>query len=184
MKLHRACVPLLAALALTACEREMRRFEAPGANETPAAGGRRLGANQPAVPLQGGVKTAASDYSMYQGNAYAIAQGKTLFTWFNCASCHGNGGGGMGPALMDAEWRYGSDPASIFASIARGRPNGMPSFGGHIPADQIWMLVAYIQSMGGHVRKDVAPSRADALFPGPPENARRPEPARPEGGTP
>jgi cytochrome c oxidase cbb3-type subunit 3 len=181
MKPHRAFVLLLAPLLLAACEREMRRFEPPGSNETPTASAQRLSPNQPALALGGGVKTAARDYSMYQGNAYAVAQGKTLFTWYNCASCHGNGGGGMGPALMDTEWRYGSDPASIFASIEQGRPNGMPSFGGHIPEDQIWMLVAYVQSMSGGVRKDVAPSRGDSMYPGNPENARPSQPARPEG---
>lgn len=172
---------IAAALVLTGCEREMRRFEPPGTNETPTPGAQRESSNQPAVALGGGVKTAATEYSMYKNNAYAVSQGKTLFTWYNCSSCHGNGGGGMGPPLMDTEWRYGSDPASIFASIEQGRPNGMPSFGGHIPEDQIWKIVAYVQSMSGGVRKDVAPSRSDTMYPGNPENARPPQPARPEG---
>jgi cytochrome c oxidase cbb3-type subunit 3 len=47
---------------------------------------------------------------------------------------------------MDAEWRYGGDPAQVFQSIAQGRPNGMPSFGGHIPEDQVWQIVAYVRS--------------------------------------
>ena len=102
--------------------------------------------------------------------------------WFNCAGCHASGGGGgMGPPLMDDEWRYGSDPASIFDTIMKGRPNGMPSFGGHIPEDQVWQLVAYVRSMSGMLRPDVAPSRADSLFPAPPENARPSEPERMQG---
>ena len=28
-------------------------------------------------------------------NAYAIAQGKRLFSWYNCVGCHANGGGGI-----------------------------------------------------------------------------------------
>jgi hypothetical protein len=32
--------------------------------------------------------------------------------------------------------------------------------------------------MGGQLRQDVAPSRGDTLFPGPPENTREKEPLR------
>jgi hypothetical protein len=53
--------------------------------------------------------------------------------------------------------------AQIFATIAQGRPNGMPSFGGHMTEDQVWQLVAYVRSMSGQLRKDVAPSRGDDL---------------------
>ena len=48
----------------------------------------------------------------------------------------------------------------------------MPSFGGRIPDDQVWQLVAYVRSMSGQLRKDVAPSRSDALSGAPPENER------------
>ena len=46
---------------------------------------------------------------------------------------------------MDDEWIYGSSPANIYESISEGRPNGMPSWGGHIPDYQIWELVTYVQ---------------------------------------
>ena len=76
--------------------------------------------------------------------------GLQLFTWFNCAGCHGTrGGGGIGPPLRDKVWIYGSDPASIYQSIAQGRPNGMPAFGDKIPDEQIWSLEMYIRSLGG-----------------------------------
>ena len=71
-----------------------------------------------------------------RSNAYARREGKRLFSWYNCIGCHANGGGGMGPPLMDDEWIYGSEPANIFATIVEGRPNGMPSFGGSIPETQ------------------------------------------------
>jgi cytochrome c oxidase cbb3-type subunit 3 len=175
-----AAALLLTVLALAACEREVRRFSPYSDNSTPTPAGARLSSNQPALALEGGVKTAVKNTSMYDDNAYAVSQGKRLYRWFNCNGCHGNGGGSMGPALMDSEWRYGSDPASIFATIMQGRPNGMPSFGGHIPEDQAWMIVAYVRSMSGGVRKDVAPSRSDTMYPGNPENARGPQPAQPE----
>jgi len=45
----------------------------------------------------------------------------------------------------------------------------------------VWQLVAYVRSMGGQLRADVAPSRSDTLFPGPPENARPEAPGRVQG---
>jgi cytochrome c oxidase cbb3-type subunit 3 len=160
------------ALLLTGCEREARRFTTPANNETPAAAAARNGSLQPALPLTGGVKEAKANISPYEENAFAANQGKRLYRWYNCNGCHGNGGGGIGPALMDGQWKYGSEPAAIFASITQGRPQGMPSFGGHIPEDQVWQIVAYVRSMSGQLRKDVAPSRGDTLYPGNPENAR------------
>ena len=172
---------VLLTLLLAGCERDKRYFSAPAQNATSAPVAARLSPNQPAVAQEGGVKTAVQNYSMYDGNAAAVNQGKRLFRWYNCNGCHGAGGGSIGPALMDAGWKYGSDPASIFASITQGRPDGMPSFGGHIPEDQAWMIVAYVRSMSGGLRKDVAPSRSDGLYPGNPENAREERPAQPEG---
>lgn len=170
----------LLAVALAGCEREARQFTSSASNSLPDPVPRRS-ANQPAVALQGGVNQAASDRSPYEHNAYAVAQGKRLFNWYNCNGCHANGGGGMGPPLMDDAWRYGSRPGDIFDSIVRGRPEGMPSFGGHVPEDQVWQLVAYVRSMSGMLRDDVAPSRSDLLYPGPAENRRPVDPRQPEG---
>ncbi|HWI80491.1 c-type cytochrome [Ramlibacter sp.] len=179
---------LVCALALGGCEREMRRFTTPEANTSPTENADRASTLQPAIALTGGVRTAVKNVSPYDDNAYAVNQGKRLYRWYNCGGCHGlGGGGGMGPALMDSEWRYGSDPASIFATITQGRPNGMPSFGGHIPDDQVWQLVAYVRSMSGLLRKDVAPSRGDMMQAGPAENARdkaSPRPEKPPSPTP
>jgi cytochrome c oxidase cbb3-type subunit III len=172
---------LLVVAALAGCEREERHFQAETHNATPVPSDRRESSNQPALAQGGLVRSAASNISMYDDNAYSIAEGKRLYRWYNCSGCHFNGGGGIGPALMDSEWRYGSDPASLFASIMKGRPNGMPSFGGHIPEDQVWKIVAYVRSMGGGVRTDVAPSRGDTLYPGKPENFRSPQPAIQKG---
>jgi cytochrome c oxidase cbb3-type subunit 3 len=92
-----------------------------------------------------------------------VGEGKRLFSAYNCAGCHQHGGGGIGPALMDAEWIYGSHPEQIYASIVQGRPNGMPSFAGKIPEFQVWELVAYVHSMSGQLPEDIAPSRSDEM---------------------
>ena len=97
----------------------------------------------------------------YSENAYALNEGKRLYSAYNCEGCHFLGGGGMGPALMDDQWIYGSDPGQYFQTIVQGRPNGMPSFGSKIPRYQIWQLVSYVRSMSGLVKSDVAPNRND-----------------------
>jgi cytochrome c oxidase cbb3-type subunit 3 len=96
-----------------------------------------------------------------QGNPYYTNEGHRLFIWYNCVGCHANGGGGMGPALMDNQWRYGGRLDQIFASIAQGRPNGMPYWSGKIPNGQIWELAAFVQSLS-------APSQPKGVMPKPP----------------
>jgi cytochrome c oxidase cbb3-type subunit III len=141
---------LLVPIFLLACEREQRQYQVPAAQAS----------------------QYAPEHTRAEENAYAVAQGKTLFRWFNCSGCHSAGGGGMGPALMDDKWFYGSEREKVYETIMNGRPNGMPAFKGKITDDQAWQLVAYVRSMSGWVAKDVAPGRADSLYPGEPENAR------------
>jgi len=101
-----------------------------------------------------------------------MAEGKRLFLQMNCTGCHANGGGAIGPALMDDKWIYGSQPDQIFATIVEGRPNGMPSFHGNLPDYQIWQLAAYVRSLSGQVPKDAAPGRNDNMHAKEPENSK------------
>jgi cytochrome c oxidase cbb3-type subunit III len=150
-------------LMLPACEREERRFNPPP-SATPGAA-RRVTQLQPGPPVQTiGVPSPSSKRGPYEENAYGVAQGKTLYNQFNCAGCHSQGGGGMGPPLMDDNWLYGSAPENIFETIVQGRPNGMPAFGNKIVSDQVWQIVAYVRSMSGLLRKDVAPGRSDDMY--------------------
>jgi cytochrome c oxidase cbb3-type subunit 3 len=154
---------LVAALAVAACQRETRYFEPPTkAVTTPSV---RMSA---IVSGAGTARTTLGD--KYEENAYALAQGKRLFGWYNCNGCHANGGGDKGPALMDDVWIYGSDPANIYATIVEGRPNGMPSFGGRIPDNEVWELVAYVRSLSGLASSGAAPNRADAMHVKKPES--------------
>jgi cytochrome c oxidase cbb3-type subunit 3 len=107
----------------------------------------------------------------YEQNAQALAEGKRLFSAFNCTGCHANGGGGMGPPLLDALWRYGSELPQVFDSIMQGRPNGMPAFRGKIVPRQAWQLAAYVRSLSGQVSFVTAPSRSDHMKANPPENS-------------
>lgn len=108
----------------------------------------------------------------YEGNAMHISNGQTYYTWFNCNGCHFNGGGGIGPALMDEKWIYGGEIEQIYATIVQGRPNGMPAFKGKIPEQQVWQIAAFVRSMSGNVDKLAAPGRPDGMRAGGPPNHR------------
>jgi len=164
------CVASL--LVTTGCEREQRQFSEPASSSAPVQSIRL-------TPQQPGPQTPviATD-APYAENAYALSEGKRLYTAYNCEGCHFLGGGGMGPPLMDDRWIYGSDPSNIFNTIVEGRPNGMPSFGSKIPRYQIWQLASYVRSLAGLIRPDVAPSRSDTMHAHEPEANRKPEPPK------
>ena len=148
----------LAVLGTAACQREERNFSGMPPSATSTMPATRESGLQPGPSVR-----SASITGPYEQNAYGVSQGKTLYNQFNCSGCHFQGGGGIGPPLMDDEWVYGSRPENIFETIAEGRPNGMPSFGGKINPDQIWQIVAYVRSMSGLLRKDVATGRNDDM---------------------
>src|SRR3954466_15477114 len=97
--------------AIAGCSQEKRNFR-----ELPPGGAPesliRMGDLQP-----GGVIVTESTKSSYGTNAFALGEGKRLYDRMNCVGCHFHGGGGIGPALMDDKWIYGSDPAQVFATI-------------------------------------------------------------------
>ena len=165
------------ALALCACKREERAFEQPPAPSQP------LAANTNGISLPSAAP-AAPPSGAYEETAYAISQGKQLFSWFNCAGCHAHGGGNIGPALMDEKWIYGHEPKDIFASIHDGRPNGMPSFRGRIADTQVWQLVAYVRSMSALVRRDAIAGRDDGIQKGKAEQRRESVQAKTGGNVP
>ena len=83
-----------------------------------------------------------------EGDPEAINRGQDYFNQFNCVGCHApNGAGGMGPALSNHHFIYGSAPGQIYLSILQGRPRGMPAWSGKLPEAVIWDLAAYIQSI-------------------------------------
>jgi cytochrome c oxidase cbb3-type subunit III len=82
----------------------------------------------------------------YEGKDKHIRAGMKLYHKLNCVGCHFDGGGGIGPALIDDAWVYGSSIDHIAASIRDGRPNGMPSFHAIANEKEIWQLAAYVHS--------------------------------------
>jgi cytochrome c oxidase cbb3-type subunit 3 len=115
---------------------------------TPAPGAVAGGVRQ--IPLRPGVPTPDPEVkNPYAGDTRALADGGRLYNWMNCSGCHFEGGGGIGPPLMDDDWIYGGRSDQIFDTIVNGRANGMPAYGGKLAADQIWHIVAHVESLSG-----------------------------------
>jgi cytochrome c oxidase cbb3-type subunit III len=159
---------LLLAACLPGCKREHRVFDPGASGATPASGTVLSEVSAGQRPLQ------AAPLG-YQQSAYTVAEGKRLYQAYNCVGCHAQGGGAIGPALMDSEWIYGSSLEQIHSTIVQGRPNGMPTFAGKIPDFQVWEIAAYVRSMSGLLPSDVAPSRSDHMPASVPESAKEEE---------
>jgi cytochrome c oxidase cbb3-type subunit 3 len=153
---------LVLSFCVSSCKREQRQFSQPPS--TFKSYDVTMSDIHPGTPGTQQPVQNPSDQRAYDTN-----EGKRLFTQYNCSGCHFNGGGGIGPPLMDAIWIYGDSPQNIYSTIVEGRPNGMPSFRQKIPDSQLQQIVAYVRSMSGQLRKDVAPTRNDSM------NARRSE---------
>lgn len=142
----RRLLPLLILLPMAACARPdpSASKPAPGPDLSALPGGDLSGAAS--------ANAGAAIRNPLEGQPQAIADGKRLYVQMNCAGCHGYGlGGSMGPNLKDSYWRYGGTPGAVYRSIAQGHPQGMPAWSNTMPPDEIWRLVAYIQSQGGMI---------------------------------
>jgi cytochrome c oxidase cbb3-type subunit 3 len=116
----------------------------------------------PVGPLPGPHVDAGARKSPLPPDQFTLNEGRVAFMRYNCAGCHGDhGGGGMGPSLRDETWIYGKEEAQIFGSIAEGRAHGMPAWGGKLPEDTVWKLVAYI----GALRRSDEPEPPDQSLP-------------------
>jgi len=149
--LYAIAIVLLVA-ALGGCNEEKTSAASTPAAADTANAGSSAGCNEVALvtiapggapPERGKCPEAAK----FDGNPEQIAAGRQLFVAYNCVGCHFNGGGGMGPALMDDQWLFGSSMENIGASIREGRPKGMPSFRAMVGDDQVWQLAAYVRSL-------------------------------------
>jgi cytochrome c oxidase cbb3-type subunit 3 len=175
----RLAATISAAVLAAACQREDRHFRETPPSATPGSvvnvsGGFVPGPAQPEVQVR----------NAYLTNAYAVSEGQNLYNQMNCVGCHFHGGGGIGPPLMDEAWIYGHQPENIYQSIEEGRPNGMPAWGARLSSDQIWKITAYVLSMSGRLRKDVAPARQDHMQGKKQEQGTEVRPPKPYGGQP
>jgi cytochrome c oxidase cbb3-type subunit III len=177
-----ACTAILAcAVLLTGCQRAASDSPPPVQPKQAAAV-----ITSALVPgMAHGASTSDPRADAVYDNAQAVAEGKRLFNQYNCSGCHSNGGGGMGPALMDDEWIYGARLEQIHNTLVQGRPNGMPAWGGKIPDPQLWELAAYVRSMSLPETIDAAngPTPSQTPAPVPREVAQDPGWSPPPGTT-
>ena len=157
-------------LLAAGCERETRRFR-----ESPPAATSETAVSM--SELQPGPKTQACRpcaERIRRERLRASPKASGSSAPYNCSGCHSHGGGGIGPALMDDEWIYGSDPENIFATIVEGRPNGMPTFRGQDPQPP-GLAARGLRALAepGSLPKHVAPSRRTTWWRGPSRSAPR-----------
>lgn len=156
---QRISVLCFAIFTLAACQREKRDIR-PSPTRVAIYGD---AAKESDLRPGGPILPARIVQNPYNSSGYAISEGQRLYNWYNCAGCHANGGGGIGPPLIKQHWIYGSEPENIFDTIVKGRPNGMPAWGGRIPEYQIWQLVAYVRSLSGLQPPSATPTRSDTI---------------------
>ena len=82
-----------------------------------------------------------------------VARGKALFTGTCAAYCHrpsqpeAAAAAADAPFLFGCDWRHGGSDEQIFQSIIHGVPGTrMVPFGGAVPDEDIWRIVAYLKS--------------------------------------
>jgi cytochrome c oxidase cbb3-type subunit 3 len=82
----------------------------------------------------------------YERDPKAVAEGQVIYRE-NCAGCHGPALKGDGGPDLTAHLKYGEIDSRKYESIAKGRPNGMPSFEAQLGRDRIWKVLAYVDSV-------------------------------------
>jgi cytochrome c oxidase cbb3-type subunit 3 len=159
-KLIAVTVSVISIAAMNGCGRDGDAAQVPAAKkQTPSYvdGGDSMRFVEHPENLPVGISGAPRSLSLtnpFAGNASAIASGAKLYISYNCIDCHGaDGSGAMAPAFSDGRWHFGGSAGAIFESIYEGRPDGMPSWGGRIDNNEIWMLAAYVQSLA---KKDLS----------------------------
>jgi cytochrome c oxidase cbb3-type subunit 3 len=76
-------------------------------------------------------------------------QGARVFAE-RCSGCHGDDAhGDIGPNLTDAQWIYGGSPSAVRQSVTKGRPGGMPAWGGKLSAEQVDAVLAFLAMSRG-----------------------------------
>ncbi len=101
---------------------------------------------QESLAAKAAAPVAVAHENPYENDPKAIAEGGRIYAE-NCAGCHGGAlRGGDGPDLT-GHLKYGETDAEKHASIARGRPNGMPAYEGQLGRERIWRLLAYVDSV-------------------------------------
>ena len=107
---------------------------------------------------------------------YATSAGASIFRT-NCSQCHGSGAAGVQaagyPNLLDDDWLWGGDIASIRTTVVHGirnttdpdtRYSQMPKFGELLTKDEIDQLVQHLRAISGQENDAASATAGAALF--------------------
>lgn len=97
------------------------------------------------------LQNGAFDEKKYQAvlASDGVKKGQTVFET-NCVACHKEKGiGDIGPNLTDEYWLWAKGTAAtIYPVVFNGVPqNGMPTWSGTLSNDEIYQVVAYVQTL-------------------------------------
>ena len=107
--------------------------------------------NSKALALAGGLVACAALAAAQEERSGKVAEVYAE----RCSACHGAKlQGGQSKSLLDDEWKYGGDDASLTASIRDGRVDaGMPPFGSMMSQQEIRALVIFIREKADAARR-------------------------------
>jgi cytochrome c oxidase cbb3-type subunit 3 len=93
------------------------------------------------------VRATLPSANPFRGDTAAITEGQG--TWGTiCVACHlADGRGMVGPSLIDPYWKYGTDDESLFQTVSEGRPGGMSPWGAQLSSEDIWKVLAYMETL-------------------------------------
>lgn len=137
-------------------EQEMEAAKASRAAMTAPAAAPAAGApGAPSAP-------PAAEAPSLQGNAAAIAEGKTIYAT-NCMPCHGMAGeGGIGPNLTDAYWIHGNTYDNIVHTVTVGVPDkGMIAWQAMLNPEKIRQVSAFVFSLKGSNPPNAKPPQGE-----------------------
>ncbi len=98
------------------------------------------------IAAKAAAPAAVARENPYENDPKAIAEGGRIYAE-SCAGCHGKAlDGDTGPSLV-GHLKYGETDADKHASIAGGRPDGMPAYESQLGKERIWRLLAYVDSV-------------------------------------
>ena len=104
-----------------------------------------------AKPAAATAATSSSPVAAYLDDPGALTAGRRMFRAVCTGYCHSTQPGVTkdAPNLFDCNWQHGSEDADLFRVITKGVPDTeMLPFGGKIPDDTIWQVIAYVRSNG------------------------------------
>jgi mono/diheme cytochrome c family protein len=117
--------------------------------ESKPAAGEECEPRGAAVSVTAASREGPKKLNPFTGNAEAVQEGRGLWLKYGCQGCHGMGGGGMGPAVLDDNWKFGGDDETLFKLIKGELPQQtMPAVFGKVMTDEeIWKIIAWIRSI-------------------------------------